>query len=373
MTPPEHSVSPKRRIPAGSFEPMGGPNYAPPSAMQAQPPPLPFSARIPPPLLFGFLLAVLLGAGGFLFFSSSAEPEEELTAETIGALIHEQEQTVRESAAAITESRTGSAVLEIETYPAGARVMIDGQRAGETPVRRDRLASQWYVLSIWKNGHLPVDSLVYLEPGQRTRLAVTLTPDGLTDLDLAEPGLAGAPLPEPVAPAAQPPRTSPPARQSQAGAPTTAPVPARTGSLSVTSRPSGASVTLGGRSVGTTPVSLSGLAPGSHTVGLALADYETQSIQVDVAAGQRNTVQAAMTPVEVVPQTGSLSVIVHPWGSIYINGTLHARDTDLRYEVALPVGTHRVRVEHPALGAWERTVEVTPDQPASLTANLSPR
>ncbi len=370
MTPPEQSVGKKRRVPAGSFEPMDGPNYALPGVSQAPPPPL--APRIPPALLFGLLLAILLGAGGFLFFSSQADTEE-LTAETIGALIHQQEQTIRANAEAISESRIGSAILDIDSYPSGATVTIDGQVAGETPVYRDRLPSQWYVLSIRKDGHAPIDSLVYLESGQRARLSVTLIPsapietDGESEVEFATQ-VAGQP--EQSARTPRPVQTPPQATNPAA---TPEPTPAQAGSIRVTSDPPGVAVTLDGQSVGTTPLNLNRVDAGAHIVELTLPDHETQTFQVNVEAGQQNTVQAAMTPIVAAPQTGSLSVIVHPWGSIYIDGTLHARDTDLRYEVTLPVGEHRIRVEHPALGVWERTVEVRPDQPTSLTADLSPR
>lgn len=373
MPPTEPPVGKKQRIPAGSFEPAGGPNYALPGVPQIAPPP---ERRMPPALLFGLLLVLLVGAGGSLLFSSRPEPEEELTAEKLGALIHEQEQATRENAVALLQRQAGSGVLEIETFPPGADVTIDGTPAGETPLRRDRLPSQWYVLSIQKDGYQSVDSLVYLENGQRAMLSLALTSLSIADTEVesvARDEYEEEPVPRNTEELIRTPRPTQAPPQAAPQPVTPAPARPQAGSIRVTSSPTGVTVKLDGRSVGTTPLNLNNVAAGMHTVELALPDHEMQSFQVEVEAGQRNTLQAAMAPIATTPQTGSLSVVVHPWGSIYIDGTLHARDTDLRYEVTLPVGEHRVRVEHPSLGAWERTVNVTPDQPTSLTADLNPR
>ncbi len=383
MTASEQPERKQRRIAAGSFEPSDGPNYALPGVA---PVPVPQPPRIPPPLLFGLILAVVLGAGGVLLFSSHA-PSEELTAEKLVALVHEQEEATRANAATVAASRTGSAVLSVETDPAGAEVVIDGTAAGESPVRRDRLPAQWYVLSIRKDGYQPVDSLVHLGSGQRMSLSVTLTPSDPLAAALAATLAEAAPLSEaaglapallPTAPRqeAQPPRRAEPL--------VSAPRPeARTGSVQVTTNLDGVAVSIDGRRIGTTPLRPREVTPGAHVIELSLSGHQAQRLTVSVGAGQINTVHAAMVPEpKTVPETkaapeapaprrGSLSVVAQPWGSIYIDGTLRARDTDLRYETELPVGDHQVRVEHPTLGTWERTVRVTADRPVSLRADLT--
>jgi hypothetical protein len=57
-----------------------------------------------------------------------------------------------------------------------------------------------------------------------------------------------------------------------------------------------------------------------------------------------------------------LRVQVLPWGSIYIDDKLHKKDTDIQYHTVLASGPHRLRAVHPALGVWEKTVEIRTDE-----------
>jgi hypothetical protein len=57
-------------------------------------------------------------------------------------------------------------------------------------------------------------------------------------------------------------------------------------------------VLLNGRPAGTTPVTIGGLAPGSYTVQLQLADFRPISTTVRVVAGERARVAASLTSVQ---------------------------------------------------------------------------
>ncbi|MGI9173809.1 MAG: SPOR domain-containing protein [Rhodothermales bacterium] len=70
-------------------------------------------------------------------------------------------------------------------------------------------------------------------------------------------------------------------------------------------------------------------------------------------------------------QTGLLKVLVKPWGSIYIDGELRQRETDLPYAAPLTPDTYRVTAVHPTLGTWERTVYVAPGEEASVVVDLN--
>ena len=70
-------------------------------------------------------------------------------------------------------------------------------------------------------------------------------------------------------------------------------------------------------------------------------------------------------------QTGLLKVLVKPWGSIYIDGELRQRETDLPYAAPLAPDTYRVTAVHPTLGTWERTVYVAPGEEASVVIDFN--
>jgi|GEM_PF-5001457 len=73
---------------------------------------------------------------------------------------------------------------------------------------------------------------------------------------------------------------------------------------------------------------------------------------------------------EEVAGTATISVRVKPWGSIFVDGRLLARNTDLRHAVEVEPGTHRLRVEHPALGSHEIEVTVRPGMTLEVPVDL---
>jgi hypothetical protein len=87
-----------------------------------------------------------------------------------------------------------------------------------------------------------------------------------------------------------------------AGATTTASVagtaaaPAGTGSFTVTTTPAGAAVYIDGDFRGLSPLVVSGLSPGSHTVVLKLEGYLDLSAPVTITAGVMNEFSTGMTP-----------------------------------------------------------------------------
>ncbi len=66
------------------------------------------------------------------------------------------------------------------------------------------------------------------------------------------------------------------------------------GGLVIVSRPDGASVSIDGRPVGTTPLTMQALTAGSHAVRLELAGYSVWTSGVQVTAGKVNRVTASL-------------------------------------------------------------------------------
>lgn len=75
------------------------------------------------------------------------------------------------------------------------------------------------------------------------------------------------------------------------------------------------------------------------------------------APGRDSTQQPLSSPV----QTGMLSVMMSPSGSVFVDEELMARDI-LVYTDTLEAGGRRIRVEHPALGRWVCTVPIVADE-----------
>ena len=195
----------------------------------------------------------------------------------------------------------------------------------------------------------------------------------------------------------------PPACASAAGGGTAA-----ASSLLVASDPAGATVFVDGDRVGTTPVSLGDLRAGVYRVAVEAAGFARADTLVRVAQtsgvavalrlrplggeplspAETTVVEAvpavpapapegpapvAPEPAEpVAPATGSVEVTVRPWGTITIDGAVRQRDTDVTFREALPAGVHRIRVEHPTLGAREQSVRIRPGRTVPLSFDLNP-
>lgn len=144
--------------------------------------------------------------------------------------------------------------IVIRSTPAGAAVTLDGKPSGRTPFTSPGLALA---------GH----TVVVARPGFETETRqVTLTsaaPSATLQITLKA---------ERPAPAAK---------------------GATTGSLNVDSRPKGARVTMDGRSLGSTPLSVPGLKPGVHSVRVELPGYKVLTTTVTVKAGE--TAKLAVT------------------------------------------------------------------------------
>jgi len=92
----------------------------------------------------------------------------------------------------------------------------------------------------------------------------------------------------------------------------TAAPPAGTGSFTVTTTPAGAAVYIDGDFRGLSPLVVSGLSPGSHTVVLKLEGYQDLSAPVTITAGVMNEFSTGLTPlataVTAVPATTAATV-----------------------------------------------------------------
>lgn len=325
------------------------------------------SERLLPPVFFGFIVLAIVAGVALFFWTPEPSTGYELTAEELQVLSGEERSQTRDAQARTSSelgdsqraptTDAGGGVLQVETNPSGAVVAIDGQVVGVTPLLRERLPVRWHLISVERAGFSAQDTLVYLEEGAPTSISLALVPVQ-TDMPVSPSSPVTVRQPQPEMPEASTASVSP-SQASRPSAPTS-------GSISVAVNPSGVPVQLDGETVGVAPMELSDVSPGVHTLTFFLPGFETATVEVSVEPGVREAVDIAL-----VPQTGTLTVVVRPWGSIFVGGTLRAKDTDVSVEVTLPVGTHQVRVEHPTLGSQERTVEIRPERTTSEVFDLN--
>ncbi len=299
-----------------------------------------------------------------LVLTEQPQTEEELTAEDVRRL--ESQRGLRPLTSSGAALQLDPVSVSIETSPSGAELRIDGEDIGSSPMAEVQLRPGYYLLSISHPDYPSRDTL--LEVLHESAQTVSIALDGARPVTSLAARESASNLPE-VAARRQ--NTAPPPARTQehTSTPSTsrseqptppAPTPresresvVRTGALAVVAEPSDARVILDGQPAGTTPIVMSDVAAGEHEVLVHAPGYVASSQIVSVEAGQQATVRVTLQALE-----GTLSVLARPWGSIYVNGNLVKRDTDVLYSAPLPSGFHTIRVVHPVLGEQEQTVEV---------------
>lgn len=147
-----------------------------------------------------------------------------------------------------------------------------------------------------------------------------------------------------------------------------------TGSLRVTSSPSGAEVYVDEIYRGYTPLTVGSLSAGRHAVRLHLSGYQVYTQNVDISTGSQSSVSVSLTPV-YQPTTGDILVSSVPDGAaIYLDGnyrgkTLHGNPFDI---TGVAPGTHTVTLLKSGYQDSSTTVAVSAGQTSTVSVSLTP-
>jgi PKD repeat protein len=167
------------------------------------------------------------------------------------------------SPSATTTSPPATGSLQITTIPDGAAVLVDGGSRGTTPVTISGLAAGSHTVTLTKAGYTDYQTTLSVAGGKTTPLNVKL---------VAGQGTPAATKTTTTAP-------------SETVSIPVSPPPSVPGNLTVRSTPAGANVYIDGEKVGTTPVQVQDLKPGSHKLLLTLQGYGDISQTIDVTGG----------------------------------------------------------------------------------------
>lgn len=279
---------------------------------------------------FGFavLIAALLVALPVALLLTQASETSELDDEALTGLLAsgvDFDEPSDYSPGHVPVLKPGGVSLTVDSTPDGAVVLVDYDSIGVTPLIGHRLNRGVYVLSMRKEGYAPLDTVLFVDEHTAAApvLSISLRQVERTNSGTATPEARSIVSAERVArPREQVEQRTLRAQEAESGA--------------------------------------------------ERADQLSRRARAE-QADQRETSQETADRTEPVALTGTLTVLVRPWGSIYIDGTLHQRETDIQYTATLSVGRHHVRVEHPALGTRETEVEIGADRPVNLVFDLLPR
>jgi hypothetical protein len=160
---------------------------------------------------------------------------------------------------------TAAGNLLVRSTPSGATVFVDDERRGVTPLTLQNVELGTRRVRVQRDGFEPEDRQVNLTRSRPSRsVDVRLT------------------------------RARPATRPAEAAPASPA---ARTGSLVIESRPTGATIVFNGRQIGTTPMTIDDLEPGTYTVELQLETFRPIRTTVRVVAGSRARAAASLVSV----------------------------------------------------------------------------
>jgi hypothetical protein len=203
--------------------------------------------------------------------------------------------------------------LEITSDPPGARVTINGERRGVTPLTLTMAPGQ-YAVAV-SDGRTTVTRSVTVPSGGTATFTAAMAPAG-----------------------------------------------ASAGWVTITS-PVELQVQEDGALLGTTKAARLMLPAGRHSLELSntAVGFQT-SVVVDIQPGKTATTS-------VTVPNGSLSVNALPWANVFVDG--RPVGTTPVANLELPLGTHEVIWRHPQLGERRQTVVVTLTAPLRLVMDLS--
>ncbi|MBI5015760.1 MAG: PEGA domain-containing protein [Deltaproteobacteria bacterium] len=213
----------------------------------------------------------------------------------------------------------GSDVLVVESRPAGARVFVDGEEKGVTPLSVRDLADGPHEVVLYLSGRGAYRQAV---SGRGGRIVVDLE---------SNKGLG-------------------------------------VGLVTVTSTPPDARVDVDGQKAGLSPLEVP-LESGRHTLHISKTGFKPVDLTVDVGSDERKEV-----PVALVAKEGALLVLSNPVGAdVTLDGKPAGKTWEPLVVKDVAPGLHAVRVSKDGYRPWEKAdVEVRSDHSTSVLAALLP-
>ncbi len=223
------------------------------------------------------------------------------------------------SGSAIEYDEAGMDVLLVESIPPGAKVFVDGEEFGVTP------------LEIMDLADAPHDVILYHQDfgaiTQNVKSGV-----GRIFVNLEKTGSAGA------------------------------------GFVLVETEPADVRIDIDGKYMGMSPIRLP-VAAGRHMIVLSRTAHNEQEFSIEVEADETLEVKRTLTP-----KDGSLLIIASPQGAqVFFNGQSVGEAAGPIRIVDVSAGLHEVRVEKDGYVTWKRdNVKVVSDRTETVLAALHP-
>jgi hypothetical protein len=229
------------------------------------------------------LHAVKIQKTGYKTYNSNVYGQIGATTTIFTALIPGTDPTPSGGATTVTTIPTPSSpphygTLSVISWPINAAVYVDGISKGNTPVSLAGTLIGNHTVTVEKSGYKTWQTVATVTEGTITRVSAVLVANTTTSTS-----------PTPT-------KTVVPTFPTPTKSPTATPTPVPSGNLMVMSNPGGASIYLDNVFKGDTPLIISSIPAGNHTVKVAMTGYEDWTSTVTIQKGTLTRVVANLVP-----------------------------------------------------------------------------
>jgi Flp pilus assembly protein TadD len=212
------------------------------------------------------------------------------------------------------------ATIEVSSIPSGAEVYLNDTYKGKTPFKDDKILPATYRLKISKTDYQPWYKNVEVKSNQINKVHADL--------------------------------------------------PSISGSLYVTSSPSGARIYLDGDYKGTTSKTIEDISPGSHTMKITKTGYEDWSKEIEVTTGKTTSESADLVAFPTIKLTN-----IPPGAQIYLDDELKGSTKEAKENTTftlkqVPFGKHQIKVTKSGYQTFTADIDISSSKPLSLPVTL---
>ncbi len=266
--------------------------------------------------------------------------------------------------------------ISVETKPSGAKILINQNLIGESPIKNFSTETGALNLNIEKEGYSLIDTLINISEEKENSFSFTLKQvTGTASLNItsnpsgAEVWIDGKRFGRTPIDKSQIPAGTHRILIRQNGyadyllhsvkiaanqitvIPTINLSPA--GYLTVSSDQADAEIFIDNQSVGKGEYKNDKMESGEYNISIRKSGFKPYNEKIKLEADKPVNVSA-----ELIPLTGKVEILVRPYGNIYVDDQLKKEGTSSRYTANIIGGMHNLKVIHPTLGTWLKQIEI---------------
>lgn len=138
------------------------------------------------------------------------------------------------------------------------------------------------------------------------------------------------------------------------------------GKLTISTEPSDAEIIVDNKTVGKSKYTSDKMAPGEHNVTVRKNGFRPYNANIKIEVNKPVNISAKLSAF-----AGKVEILARPYGSIFVDDQLMKGETSGLYAASISGGLHNLRVEHPTLGKWLKKIDITDESTQRYIVDFS--